>query len=120
VRSKVGGRIYDTTRAKHLCGSGGGTFDNDLYQKPTGEFFIATRQRLLDGRPLGPEEDLAELLPDPDPDWRGIIADREAVRKRCKDKEFVTPVSREDALLWCIANQMPELFRQELLRLVKK
>jgi hypothetical protein len=64
MRTELNGKLYDTTDSVDIALDTLPTGDNHLYQTKQGEFFLLLQQSYLDGRKLGPEEDLYELAPD--------------------------------------------------------
>src|SRR4030095_5046660 len=74
------------------------------------EFFLLFQQSYLDGRKLGPEEDLYELAPDLF--IRGAAVERD---RRTKSVLAIRPITNREAVVWCVNTQIPKPLRGYLL-----
>ena len=110
MRTEVNGKFYDTSDSEDLAIDTLPTGDNHLYQTKQGEFFLLFQQSYLDGRKLGPEEDLYELAPDLF--IRGAADERD---RRTKSVFAIRPITNREAVVWCVNTQIPKQLRGYLL-----
>ena len=110
MRTEVNGKFYDTGDSEDLAIDTLPTGDNHLYQTKQGEFFLLFQQSYLDGRKLGPEEDLYELAPDLF--IRGAAVERD---RRTKSVLAIRPITNREAVVWCVNTQIPKQLRGYLL-----
>jgi len=81
--------------------------DEYLYQTAAGDFFLLRKIVYLDGRMMGPIENMPPEL---------LLGTAVAARKRrTRLKEKIIPMSAREALLWCVKTQIPETLRGYLL-----
>src|SRR6185503_7558559 len=106
MRTEVNGKFYDTSDSEDIAIDTLPTGDNHLYQTRQGEFFLLWQQSYLDGRQLGPEEDLYELAPDLF--IRGAAKERS---RRTKSVFAIQPPTTKAAMVWCVKTQIPKQLR---------
>ena len=115
MKAIINGKAYDTDEASWQA-----TFltasdtDHQLYRTADGEFFLVLDEVILDGRRLGPLEDVKDLAPElvmpdtPSPAAARIFWERQSRINRQID---IVPVTAREALLWSIKTQIPATLR---------
>jgi hypothetical protein len=117
MKKTIKGITYDTGSAKQLVWDAAKGEDRSLYQTFNGNFFLFLRHPLVDGKRLPKGIDATEVLPD-------LFNSRESkefesARKRLEWKETIRPLTRRQALAWCIKYQLPRTFHKDLARFLK-
>ena len=103
VKVTINGTVYDTSLSKKLAHRPTASSDQQLFQSPTGEFFLLKLQLLVDGQRIGPDEVWVDL-------------GRKKPRKsRLCITARVIPMTNQEAMVWCIKTQIPTTFRGYLL-----
>lgn len=103
MKATIGGITYDTDTARKLAHKPTPSSDEQLYQSPSGEFFLLVIQAYVDGQKLGPNEVWFDL---------GRSA---APNSRLRFRGRILPLRSEQALRWCIRTQVPVTLRGYLL-----
>ena len=110
MRTELNGKFYDTGDSADIAIDTLPNGDNHLYQTKQGEFFLLLQQSYLDGRKLGPEEDLYELAPDLFAPGAG-----EERGRRTKSVFTIQPLTNKEAVVWCVKTQIPKQLRGYML-----
>jgi len=110
MRTEVNGKLYDTSDSEDIAINTLPTGDNHLFQTKQGDFFLLLQQCYLDGRELGPGEDLYELAPD-----LFTPGASEERNRRTKSVLTIQPVTTKEALVWCVKTQIPKQLRGYML-----
>ncbi|MEO8427672.1 MAG: hypothetical protein ABI651_11240 [Verrucomicrobiota bacterium] len=120
MRAKINGKLYDTEQAHQLANWL--TYSNTihaLYQTKAGDFFLALKDYVLDGRRLGTLESFHELAPELQEDQTETAANRlrrwEARELRVRIETRIIPMAVREAVEWVIRTNVPECFRGVLL-----
>ena len=99
MKKKIGTKTYDTEDAKSLAAERTRSMHQELFQTSEGDFFLLVHQIYVDGKRLNPHELWVDLR----------NATSEQSRLRCV--QDIVPLSRLQAVEWCIKTQIPETLR---------
>ena len=102
MRANIDGQIYDTEFATSLAAHSTISSHEELFQNAQGEFFLWVHQISVEGQKV----DLKEVSPDV------RLLEPSDSPLRCFQK--IIPLTRSEALAWCIETQIPQSLRAHL------
>jgi hypothetical protein len=103
VKITIGDITYDTNTAKKWARKPTYSSDQQLYQTPSGEFFLVILQLHADGIKLGPNEI-----------WIDLGRKKPSKSRLCLTARIL-PLKNRKAMEWCIKTQIPPPFRGYIL-----
>ncbi|MEI8291754.1 MAG: hypothetical protein WCH99_19985 [Verrucomicrobiota bacterium] len=117
MKKTIKGVTYDTETAESFVWNALMGEDQTLSQTKTGHFFLFAMRPLVDGKLVPKGKDPGEILPALFGDQKSI--EHKAAQARLAWRGIIKPLTRRQALAWCIKTQMPRTFHKELARFLK-
>jgi hypothetical protein len=111
VKKTIKGIVYNTRGAKDIARIiylNRGTF---LFRNKTGHFFLFRRRTYVDGKPAPSSQLFEEAYPDLDRDNPS-----DEFFGRVEERHTITPMTRPQALAWCVRHFIPRCFHNEFSR----
>jgi hypothetical protein len=120
MKATIDGQTYDTEHAKEIGMADNYSQDEFLFRTKDGRFFLWRMTLYLDGAKLPPGKGLDDMAPElfgfdklegtyGEESEDAICLRRR--RERVKRVDTILPMTRREAMVWCIKTQIPECFR---------
>jgi hypothetical protein len=117
MKKTIKGITYDTGKSAEISNYYPADSDYILYKTSSGRFFLHHRFCLVDGRPLPKNVDTLDIYPD-------LASDRNSkefkeASKHISYRQTIKPLTRRQALAWCVRHNIPRTFHKDLARFLK-
>lgn len=117
MKKTIKGVTYDTDKATSLISYSDENEDQELYQISAGKFFLHSGCPFVDGKRLPKGTEVEDVLP-------GLQANRKSkehktASQRLEWRDIIKPMTRREALAWCIRKHTPRTFHKDLSSFLK-
>ena len=120
--TKMNRTPYNIATATCICNNASPDGDDNLSPAPDGRFFLEEMACRVDGVTLRPDQCPEDVAPELG--MHNLTIPAETImqnrRARLKWTKSTRPLTRRQALRWCIQTQIPECFRSRLLASIRR